>query len=877
MTDFDDKYRDLGSDPKTGKPVSVRRGRYGPVVQIGHKDDEDKPTFASLRKGQDIEVITLDEALELFDMPRTVGETEDGQTVKANYGRFGPYIQYGKKYLSLKKDTPEEITLEKALSLIKFDLEKVIKIFEGSEIQILNGHNGPNIWNGVKGKGRRSITIAKFFADKDPATLTLDECKRVISGDVKPKAIKQPKKSTYLTKASLIKVEKKSLYDINDAVKAEVVASPTQSWVEKSKIGWDHPIVTSGEYEGFNNASMEHFGDSLKGFAREMTQNSLDAAINSDQPVVINLKLHDVAISDIPNVEELKNNFQMGLDTSIGMETNPDPKVIDFYSNAIDLLEKDSLKVFEFSDFNTTGMSSGGDKMLDDTFYVYMKTKDFSQKPDGSLGSFGIGKSAPYAVSNLRTLITSSVYSLNGVATQATQGKSILTTLRVSNKDGSHTFKNSDGYWGIKDGSTHINGYIDELSPYFQRIDKSASKANLGSKISILGFAFHENWRERMAYDIAQNFFAAINNGKLVVNIGNNSEYTLNNSTIQNIKETINPDVVARHDDGFVENLDIRMSYLKAINDPESFSIEKDIKNLGKCRIDLAVSEGLPKRVCFIRDGMYITDELSINKLKRFSEFNDFIVVFQCLNKDGNSFLGKMEPPAHNTFEVSRLKENAQKGRDVLNEVAQWIRDELKDYAYDQIAKTVFVNELEEFFNYEIGEDDGGKEVINEINPFSDVIIKLKPTPKKKTRKKEVIKDDDGEDLEVPDPYGDGPMTPDYMDKGSGGGDSEGLSGTSIEKNKVMKPINVKNFRFIKQAPNSIKMFFDYSKSKELKIEVFLSGSDEDMRLPILNSDIGEVRDGALHTNVNPNERNCINVKLANYSYGSLKVEAHEI
>ncbi len=94
--------RDLGEDPVSGKPVSVRFGRYGAFAQIGHQDDEEKPTFSSLRTGQDIENITLAEAIELFKMPRTVGETIDGETIKANYGRFGPYIQYGKKYVSLK-------------------------------------------------------------------------------------------------------------------------------------------------------------------------------------------------------------------------------------------------------------------------------------------------------------------------------------------------------------------------------------------------------------------------------------------------------------------------------------------------------------------------------------------------------------------------------------------------------------------------------------------------------------------------------------------------------------------------------------------------------------------------------------------------------
>ncbi len=195
--------RDLGVDPVSGKPVSVRFGRYGAYAQIGTQEDEEKPTFASLRSAQNIETITLDEALELFKMPRTVGETEDGLTIKANYGRFGPYLQYGKKYVSLKEDTPEEVSLERALALIaakeKADAERVIKTFDDSDVQILNGRFGPYIWNGKKrGKGQKNITIKKVFGDKEPAELTLEECEKAIAGKLKPKT-KPKKKATKKT------------------------------------------------------------------------------------------------------------------------------------------------------------------------------------------------------------------------------------------------------------------------------------------------------------------------------------------------------------------------------------------------------------------------------------------------------------------------------------------------------------------------------------------------------------------------------------------------------------------------------------------------------------------------------------------------------
>jgi DNA topoisomerase-1 len=194
------KSRILGQ--KDGKDVSVRFGRYGAFAQIGDKDDEEKPTFASLKPNQDIETITLDEALELFKMPRTVGESEEFGTIKTNYGRFGPYIQYGKKYVSLKEYSPEDVPLDHALELIKakeeFEKTRVIKTFEGSEIEILNGRFGPYIWNGKKkGKGQKNITIKKVFGEKqEPKELTLKQCQDAISGKIKPKTKSKTKPKT---------------------------------------------------------------------------------------------------------------------------------------------------------------------------------------------------------------------------------------------------------------------------------------------------------------------------------------------------------------------------------------------------------------------------------------------------------------------------------------------------------------------------------------------------------------------------------------------------------------------------------------------------------------------------------------------------------
>ncbi|MDO4776144.1 MAG: type I DNA topoisomerase [Cardiobacteriaceae bacterium] len=148
--------RELGSDPKTGKPVSARFGRYGPFVQIGTKDDEEKPRFASIPADWDVEKITLDQALELFNLPRSLGKTDEDEEIVINIGRFGPYVRFGKRFVSLpKEEDPLTVTRTRALELIEekkeADRQKYIKeIKSGDEtLQVLNGRFGPYITNGI--------------------------------------------------------------------------------------------------------------------------------------------------------------------------------------------------------------------------------------------------------------------------------------------------------------------------------------------------------------------------------------------------------------------------------------------------------------------------------------------------------------------------------------------------------------------------------------------------------------------------------------------------------------------------------------------------------------------------------------------------------
>lgn len=183
--------REIGTDPKSGKPILARFGRFGPMLQLGNppKGSDEKPQFAPMPKGARIDSVTLEQALTAFKLPRTVGTTSDGQEIKANIGRFGPYIQVGKLFVSIKPEDPHEITLEKALELyeakLKAEAEKNIADF-GDGLKVLNGRFGPYITDGKKN--------AKVPKDTDPKSITHSEAKKLLAAAPAKKGRRIPKR-----------------------------------------------------------------------------------------------------------------------------------------------------------------------------------------------------------------------------------------------------------------------------------------------------------------------------------------------------------------------------------------------------------------------------------------------------------------------------------------------------------------------------------------------------------------------------------------------------------------------------------------------------------------------------------------------------------
>lgn len=243
--------------------------------------------------------------------------------------------------------------------------------------------------------------------------------------------------------------------------------------------GWNHPVDNSDQWDGFNEAGINHFsGNPIRHLAREVNQNSLDSAQTGVVRVVI--KHHLVSTKTIPDVEELRQAILL----CQAFAEAEGPKAKRFFDNAVNLLTKTKISVLEISDYNTKGMA--GPSKNGTPFFAFTKANGQTKKDsDTATGSFGIGKFAPYASSELRTVFVSTVYrDAEGLLQRLTQGKAIL----MSHDDSEDCRRQGMGYWGIREKCQPIPGVIDSIPPWILRGGEELSEIDIGTKLTVIGF-----------------------------------------------------------------------------------------------------------------------------------------------------------------------------------------------------------------------------------------------------------------------------------------------------------------------------------------------------------------------------------------------------
>lgn len=650
-----------------------------------------------------------------------------------------------------------------------------------------------------------------------------------------------------------------------------------------SQIGWHHPIDDADQWDGFNEPGIEHFaGSPIRHLAREVNQNACDAREVDAGSVIVKIRRRDVLTNEIPSIDELITNLKSCCEASKKEST----KSSIFFENALNELEKKKISVLEISDFNTRGMK--GPSTNGTSFYAFMKAKGQSRKEDEvASGSYGIGKFAPYAVSKIRTIFISTVYQDDsGEFQQLTQGKSILMS-----HDQNGQRKQGVGFWGIKEKCQPVIGVSKDLPEWIQRENSVLSKQSKGSKLTVLCFEAVKNWEEHLAASVAENFFGAILKGDLRVEI--EDKYTLDQTTINEFFE--NDSIRTSIEDEKLKQFDNCKHYLAALRGGTEVIIEESERyELGMCQVRILIGDKLPKKVCVLRNGMFITD--SLIGLKSFYDFKDFVAVFHCQSTKGNELLRAMEPPRHDDFEPDRLptKDEQKKGQKALKGLSTWIRDKLKRYAKDPVSEVTEIDELKDFFGDE-GDAHSGKGT-EEINPYGDVKITAKPIRPKvaSTENYGSINDntnDEGGDDEVSgggkgatgtkggnnssnEGKGeDGTGHTSNPDASGNTGGSENSTGGRMQKSLI----DINNVRAILTGTRTRKLAFTPIKSGRIAVHLKEAGADSDYDISIITSDKGAITNGGIILDVEAGGRISLDIELNQDFSGALKAVVYEV
>lgn len=624
-------------------------------------------------------------------------------------------------------------------------------------------------------------------------------------------------------------------------------------------IAWEFPIDGADQWEGFNHPGIEHFrGNVFGGLAREIIQNSLDARAVS--PVSVSFQLQDIPTSEIPNVSLLKASMQK----CASEPSNSGRKAEEFFTTALKLLAGKTIPVLSVIEANTVGIRGPCKKGT--PYFAYMKATGQSQKelPDGGtgIGSYGIGKFAPFATSKLRTMLVSTVFEEKGKYKQYTQGRAILT----SHADRKERTRQNIGYWGKKENCMPMEGGHSSLPKWLQRSAKQAHLAsNRGTTLHILGFNAVKGWEELLVASVLENFFGAIWKGYLTVAVGKD---LIAKETIKEIFARPNLIKALEGLKGEPESFNHARQYLDVLSETEEVLIEdQENRELGNCEIRILVAENLPKRVAVLRSGMFITDQM--DRLKRFGDYKEFTAVVECLSNKGNELLRDMEPPRHDDFEPERLPSDEQaKGQRALAELGRWVREMLKRHAQDPVGEISEVRELADYFADEAGESNSGGKG-EEINPFGSIEIRAQPIK----RRPIVIPDENiGNVGGAPENKGGGEGG---GGSGDGGANGSGMSGKGTFSGKT---VELNNVRSVVIAPKKRRVAFTPTFTGKLNLVVYEAGADTDRHLMITKSSLGKVSQGDIkNIPAKQGNRTVIDLELNADFQGAMKVVGHAV
>ncbi len=568
----------------------------------------------------------------------------------------------------------------------------------------------------------------------------------------------------------------------------------------------------AGEVEGLGHAGIETFRDTpFVSCSREAGQNTLDAA--AGRPVRLVLREHQVQAAEIPGIEKLRETIESCLRAARATGSEKDR---DYFENAHDVVTRDVIPVLEIADYNTTGLE-GPPNDSGSKFHALVKSSGKSNKStETSGGSFGIGKNATFAVSDLRTVFYSTLYETPDGPRFALQGKVQL----VSHRDANGTERTAKGYWG------HPEHFLAVETPAL--IPEWLRRETKGTSVFSIGFRGREDWVDRMTVPLLSNFFAAVDDGDIEFEVGDSAR-TVNSETLA---ELLEESAIEEAGEEASHGDDIRLArqLYRCRKSDKAVTKRFCVDDLGEFTAKILVEEGMPKRVAIVRNGMLIAQSLEHfgDKFARFPGARDFIMLVEPADDEASKVLKSLENPQHNAFSAGRLDDPAKQKRvtRAMKRLIHEIRTLIRENAEITGGDAVKLDELGEFFA------DAGSEEAKVPSAENDPET-IRFTPAKCVRpkpRKPVARHAEGDEGGAGHDDGAGGLGTDG--KGGGSGAGEGGDGSKGQQ-PVIRLAAVRN---VEQSPRTRKVFFTPDEAGDIELTFLATGIYDETELRIANA-----------------------------------------
>ena len=624
---------------------------------------------------------------------------------------------------------------------------------------------------------------------------------------------------------------------------------------------WIFPPASGGDTYGFKNSDLEHFkkNSPFVSLTREIIQNSLDAKNpKSTEPVRIEFEVVEQATKSFPDYKRFINILEL-----CRVENNEKNKEAhNFYQNAFKLFDNPHLKILKISDFNTTGLTPN-------TWNNLVKSSGRSEKSSPTAaGSFGFGKSAPYASSKLRTIFYSS---LDGSGNYLFQGKSLLQTHKDIDTN-QETQRN--GFYGINDADLSPVSDINSINKEFAFYKRD----DIGTTVFIMGLIDDENWFDNIGFSVVANFFPAIDQEKLTVTIRpeKKSPMVIKKYGLENLIKELTKSKAYKRNDWFLQ--EFFEAYKESQQDDSNHAISSitDIRGLGDIKVTTYQKKDLPKRTIYFRsNGMIIK--------KKPHTSVECISVVDIIGEKLNEYMRLMENPNHDDWEPSRAEDEAEAKKiiklieDLVKEGRAAILDIESDAEMDFEGMEKYLPDDPDL----IKAQDEDEDILEDITkPKPAKINKTKP---KKFASKSPIKSPTGDDEgggsigENPGTGKKGSKKGDSSPEGPGGGDDGQNS-----KNNFLE-YTLKKTRIFSQKKGEYQVILSSSEDKKVYVKLSIKTEESDFDVPIkaasidgenLIVDLETYRIGPI--NLKSNEQKNLEVVLQDEEDFALGVRAYE-